>query len=224
MTATRDYLRTKLRQVQTVSMAMVSFQQFYREFLLKLFHRRAGTAQSRPDVRPNWSALLGEVPFLNGGLFDQHELERDNNPDIGPSPTQAFERVFDFFDGYRWHLDERPGSGGQRDQPGRAWLHLREVRQPEADGGLLHQGRHYRLHLAQHGHPLPVRRRPRKECPVAFGPDGGVWRLLRDDPDRYIYPAVGHGITWNARAGREPKAPLATRPSTCPTTSPRAST
>ena len=44
----------------------------------------------------------------------------------------------------------------------------------------------------------------RKECPVAFGPDGGVWRLLRDDPDRYIYPAVGHGITWNAREAANP--------------------
>ena len=39
---------------------------------------------------------------------------------------------------------------------------------------------------------------------MAFGPDGGVWRLLRDDPDRYIYPAVGHGIAWNAR---QPEAP-----------------
>ena len=43
----------------------------------------------------------------------------------------------------------------------------------------------------------------RKECPVAFGPDGGVWRLLRDDPDHYIYPAIGHGITWNAAADVE---------------------
>ena len=45
----------------------------------------------------------------------------------------------------------------------------------------------------------------KKECPVAFGPDGGVWRLLRDDPDRYIYPAVGHGIAWNARQTEDPK-------------------
>ena len=45
----------------------------------------------------------------------------------------------------------------------------------------------------------------KKECPVAFGPDGGVRRLLRDDPDRYIYPAVGHGIVWNAR---QPEAPV----------------
>ena len=45
----------------------------------------------------------------------------------------------------------------------------------------------------------------RKECPVAFGPNGGVWRLLQDDPDRYIYPAVGHGLTWNARQPEDPK-------------------
>ena len=45
----------------------------------------------------------------------------------------------------------------------------------------------------------------RKECPVAFGPDGGVWRLLSDDPDRYIYPTVGHGIAWNARQPDDPK-------------------
>ena len=49
---------------------------------------------------------MGKVPFLNGGLFDVHDLERDN-PEIS-IPDAAFERVFDFFDGYRWHLDERP--------------------------------------------------------------------------------------------------------------------
>ena len=32
-----------------------------------------------------------------------------------------------------------------------------------------------------------------------------MWRLLRDDPDRYIYSAVGHGVTWNAR---QPEAPV----------------
>ena len=45
----------------------------------------------------------------------------------------------------------------------------------------------------------------KKECPVAFGPNSGVWRLLRDDPDRYIYPAVGHGVAWNAREVENPK-------------------
>ena len=31
-------------------------------------------------------------------------------------------------------------------------------------------------------------------CAVAFEPESALWRLLRDDPDRYIYPAVRHGV------------------------------
>jgi hypothetical protein len=33
----------------------------------------------------------------------------------------------------------------------------------------------------------------RKGCAVAFVPDGSVWRLLRDDPDRYIHDAMKWG-------------------------------
>ena len=34
-----------------------------------------------------------------------------------------------------------------------------------------------------------------QECAIAFRPDGALWRLLRDDPDRYIYPAVRKAST-----------------------------
>ena len=44
----------------------------------------------------------------------------------------------------------------------------------------------------------------RKDCAIAFRPDSALWRLLSEDPDRYIYPAVAHGITWNTR---RPDAP-----------------
>ncbi|NQU03812.1 MAG: Eco57I restriction-modification methylase domain-containing protein, partial [Syntrophaceae bacterium] len=33
-----------------------------------------------------------------------------------------------------------------------------------------------------------------KKCAIAFQPDSALWRLLRDDPDRYIYPAVRKGV------------------------------
>jgi hypothetical protein len=33
----------------------------------------------------------------------------------------------------------------------------------------------------------------RQQCRVAFAGEQAIWRLLRDDPDRYIYPAVRHG-------------------------------
>ena len=99
-----DYLRNRLSMVRDRS-GDGRFQQFYRIFLLRLFHEGLGQPEARRA--PELAALLGRVPFLNGGLFDQHVLERDN-PDIS-IPDAAFERVFRFFDDYSWHLDERPG-------------------------------------------------------------------------------------------------------------------
>ena len=99
-----DYLRTKLREIQS-RYGDGHFQQFYSEFLLKLFHE--GLGQPVDQRNQELKDLLGEVPFLNGGLFDPHELERDN-PAIS-IPDAPFERVFNFFDEYSWYLDERPG-------------------------------------------------------------------------------------------------------------------
>jgi hypothetical protein len=33
-----------------------------------------------------------------------------------------------------------------------------------------------------------------QKCAIAFKPDSALWRLLRDDPDRYIYPAMRKGV------------------------------
>ena len=33
-----------------------------------------------------------------------------------------------------------------------------------------------------------------KKCPDDFAADAPLWRLLREDPDRYIYPAVRRGV------------------------------
>ena len=40
------------------------------------------------------------------GLFEPHEIET-RYPQVA-IPDQAFERIFDYFDQYQWHLDERP--------------------------------------------------------------------------------------------------------------------
>ena len=44
--------------------------------------------------------------------------------------------------------------------------------------------------------------RAQAKCKVAFENPGGptVWDLLREDPDRYIYPAVRHGVSWDIYA------------------------
>jgi hypothetical protein len=97
----RDYLRNRMASIQADA-GRDHFHSFYRHFLLRLFHEGLGQRHRSSDL----DALLGRVPYLNGGLFDVHELE-SNNPDI-QIPDEAFERLFDFFDAYRWHLDDRP--------------------------------------------------------------------------------------------------------------------
>ena len=194
-----DYLRNRLELVRNRG-GGGRFQQFYRIFLLRLFHEGLGSpeAQRAPDL----AALLGKVPFLNGGLFDVHDLERDN-PEIS-IPDDAFERVFDFFDHYRWHLDERPYREDNEINPDvLGYIFEKYVNQK-------HMGAYYTKeditgYIGRNTVIPFLFDAAKKECPVAFGPDGGVWRLLRDDPDRYIYPPVGHGITWNARQDGSPK-------------------
>ena len=194
-----DYLRNRLKMVQEQS-GGGRFQQFYRIFLLRLFHEGLGRREA--DRAPDLAVLLGKVPFLNGGLFDVHDLERDN-PDIS-IPDEAFERVFDFFDGFRWHLDERPGREDNEINPDvLGYIFEKYVNQKQM--GAYYTKEDITGYISRNTVIPFLFDAAKKECPVAFGPDGGVWRLLRDDPDRYIYPAVGHGIARNARDAQDPK-------------------
>ena len=193
-----DYLRNRLQTVQRQS-GGGRFQQFYRIFLLRLFHE--GLAQPEVQRAPDLAALLGRVPFLNGGLFDVHDLERDN-PDIS-IPDAAFERIFNFFDGYRWHLDERPYREDNEINPDvLGYIFEKYINQKQM--GAYYTKEDITGYISRNTVIPFLFDAARKECPVAFEPNGGVWRLLSDDPDRYIYPAVGHGVTWNAR---QPEAP-----------------
>ena len=212
-----DYLRTKLREVQDMPRQPASghpepasghpepaegpgrFQQFYRIFLRRLFHE--GLGQPEAQRAHELAELLGDVPFLNGGLFEVHNLERDN-ADIS-IPDEAFERVFNFFDNYSWHLDERPNHEDNEINPDvLGYIFEKYVNQKQM--GAYYTKEDITGYISRNTVIPFLFDAAKRECRVAFEPDGGVWRLLRDDPDRYIYPAVGHGVTWNARNADKP--------------------
>ena len=168
-----DYLRNRLHKVQRES-GGGRFQQFYRIFLLRLFHE--GLGQSEVQRAPDLAALLGRVPFLNGGLFDVHDLEQDN-PEIS-IPDAAFERVFDFFDGYRWHLDERPYREDNEINPDvLGYIFEKYVNQKQM--GAYYTKEDITGYISRNTVIPFLFDAARKECPVAFGPNGGVWRLLQ---------------------------------------------
>ena len=194
-----DYLRNRLHKVQQKTGAG-RFQQFYRMFLLRLFHE--GLGQPESERAPELAALLGKVPFLNGGLFDVHDLERDN-PDIS-IPDEAFEKVFAFFEGYRWHLDERPRREDNEINPDvLGYIFEKYINQKQM--GAYYTKEDITGYITRNTVIPFLFDAAKKKCPVAFSPGGGVWRLLQDDPDRYIYPAVAHGVAWKYAPDVDPK-------------------
>ena len=99
-----DYLRNRLRYMQEKH-GKDRFYSFYRNFLLRLFHEGLSQKEHSPELEE----IIGRVPHLNGGIFDVHPLEQPDR--YGKKlhiPDEAFERIFDYFDRYQWHLDERP--------------------------------------------------------------------------------------------------------------------
>jgi len=193
-----DYLRTRLRRMKERH-GDDSFHGFYRYFLLRLFHE--GLAQQQGTRAADLEDLLGHVPYLNGGLFEVHELEQAN---AGIRiPDRAFEDIFAFFDDFDWTLDQRPPraniyrSGGktvQRDEINPDVLgYIFEKYINQKQMGAYYTKEDITEYIGKSAIIPFLCDRAAKECAVAFRPDGALWGLLRDDPDRYIYPAVRQG-------------------------------
>jgi len=85
---------------------------FFRDFLLVLFFE--GFAKPEPQRSAKARKLLGDIRYLNGGLFLPHAaVNEDKNPDL-QVPDKAFDNLFALFERYSWNLDDTPG--GQADE------------------------------------------------------------------------------------------------------------
>lgn len=178
-----NYLNDKLAQVRALK-GNGKFYSFYRDFLLVLFHQGLNNSSAKPE-------LIGNVPYLNGGLFDIHELETQY-PDI-QVPDEAFERIFKFFDQYEWHLDNRPGRSGNEVNPDVIGYIFEKYINARADMGAYYTKEDITDYIS-------------KNCIIPFLFDETerkganlkpAFQLLHDDPDHYIYPALRHGITYD---------------------------
>ncbi len=185
------YLRNRLAMVQQAG-GKDKFQSFYRYFLLRLFHDGLGKSLDERKLEPAIEKLLGKIPFLNGGFFEVHKLETEY-PDID-IPDEAFEKLFDFFDLYSWHLDERPCQADNEINPDVVgYIFEKYINQKQM--GAYYTKEDITEYISKNTIIPYLFDAARKKCSIAFKPDSALWRLLQDDPDRYIYPAVGHGVT-----------------------------
>jgi hypothetical protein len=77
---------------------------FFSEFLRLLFF--AGFARQEKSRSEKAKKLLGDVRYLNGGLFLHHSLELKYKTAISIA-DKAFEQLFALFKKFSWHLDDR---------------------------------------------------------------------------------------------------------------------
>ena len=185
-----DYLRNRLERTQAQYGKDAFHGKFYRHFLRALFHKGLDAEQSARS--PELRQLIGETPYLNGGLFDEHAIERAN-PNL-PIPDDAFKRIFEFFDKYNWHLDDRSTASGRDINPDVIGYIFEKYINDRAKMGAYYTQEDVTGYIARNTIIPFLLARAKEKCENAFRAEGGgVWRFLRERPDDYIPNALRKG-------------------------------
>ncbi len=96
----RDYLQHKLAESKIRGKDL-----YYQDFLRTLFFE--GFAKPADQRSAQARERLGDIKYLNGGLFLEHHIEQ-KYPKIH-IPDVAFEQVYAVLGAYSWNLDDTPG-------------------------------------------------------------------------------------------------------------------
>jgi Eco57I restriction-modification methylase len=161
------------------------FYSFYRNFLLVLFHDGLGGRQSREQVQ----AELGRIPYLNGGLFDVHQIEREY-PDIVIG-DEAFGQIFAFFDEYEWHLDTSPEASGREINPDVIGYIFEKYINDRAKMGAYYTKEDITEYISKNSIIPFIFDATARQAGANIWDDAWAW--LQQSGDTYIYPAVKHG-------------------------------
>lgn len=180
------YLKTKLAETQTRK-GKDKFYSFYRNFLLVLFHQGLGS----PDNK-KFESELGKVPYLNGGLFDVHELETTYTGI--QIEDKAFERIFNFFDQYEWHLDTRQQATGKEINPDVIGYIFEKYINDRAAMGAYYTKEDITDYIGKNCIIPFLFDELKRHYPKALIQGSDIWKLLQQHPDDYIYPAIQHGV------------------------------
>ncbi|MDR0910204.1 MAG: Eco57I restriction-modification methylase domain-containing protein [Spirochaetaceae bacterium] len=196
----RDYLRHKLedhkKNLPTTGgdRGGANFYSFYKKFMRRLFREGLGLSQNdRPNAK-NFIAEFGRVPYLNGGLFDTHELEtKYTDIDI---PDSAFEKIFKFFDEYNWTLDTRETANQETNEinPDVIGYIFEKYINDRAAMGAYYTKEDITDYIGKNTILPFFLDKVKERMPEVFDAGGGFWQFLQDSGDRYIYDAVKYGV------------------------------
>ena len=184
----KNYLQDKLKACKAKK-GTNKFYSFYRDFLLALFHKGLGA----PAHSKNLEVEIGKIPYLNGGLFDEHEIEKTYEKKIAID-DKAFERLFAFFDLYEWHLDTRESASGKDINPDVIGYIFEKYINDRAQMGAYYTKEDITDYIAKNCIIPWLFEEVKRQYPKAFADDAWLWQMVKNSGDDYIYDAVKYGI------------------------------
>ncbi len=202
-----DYLGHKLKWVQQEQGRDKFYGSFYKRFLKELFSDGLdGPVSGRSAA---FRKKYGKIPYLNGGMFSRHRIEKENaGIDI---PDIVFERLFDFFDQWRWHLDSRITATGRDINPDVLGYIFEQYINDRAQMGAYYTKEDITEYIGRNCIVPWLLNRAGVDVASALGRlgDSEAWRNSETPPnpqnsktprsdsnplDRYIFPAVRKGV------------------------------
>ncbi|HEY6287022.1 MAG TPA: hypothetical protein VIX20_15270, partial [Ktedonobacteraceae bacterium] len=160
---------------------------FYHEFLLRVLFE----GFRNPNHSTDLCAIAGNVPFLNIDLFNENRIE-SNNASIQIA-NEAFEGIFTFFDTYYWQLDDQAPPSDNVITPD-IFVYIFEKHINQKQMGAFYTQADISEYIAKSTIIPFLFNAVEKKYRGTFESNGPIWQLLKDYPDRYIYPAIKKGV------------------------------
>jgi len=182
-----DYLRHKLEWTQENEGEDRFFNKFYKGFLVSLFH----DGLNAPHHDQTFESVYGRIPYLNGGMFDVHQIEQDYaGLDIA---DEAFSSLFDFFDKWHWHLDDRMTATGRDINPDVLGYIFEQYINDRAQMGAYYTKEDITEYIGRNTIIPYLMDAVKQKDEKLFKTNGELWQFLRNSGDRYIFDAVKKG-------------------------------
>lgn len=182
-----DYLRHKLEWTREQEGEDRFFNHFYKGFLVSLFH----DGLNAPKHSHEFENIYGRIPYLNGGMFDVHQIEQDYAElDIA---DEAFVSLFDFFDKWHWHLDDRMTASGRDINPDVLGYIFEQYINDRAQMGAYYTKEDITEYIGRNTIVPYLMDAVKRKDEKLFRSNGELWTFLRESGDRYIYNAMKKG-------------------------------
>lgn len=183
-----DYLRKKLSYIKAND-GENEFYGFYLDFLKVLFKDGLNKPENLRDSKT--IELIGDIPYLNGGMFAEHFIE-EKYKQI-KIPDKAFEKVFDFFDKYQWTLDTREARDEKEVNPDViGYIFEKYINQKQM--GAYYTKEDITEYISKNTIVPFIFEKAKDIYPQGFNDSSYIWYMLKESGDRYIYDSVRKGV------------------------------